>query len=387
MSNDDIRKYLDVLQKGNTKVLNEDGYPDVDDPDTGRETKVEVEFKDNDQIEVEVYAQGVDELKRLMDLAGVFHKDKQDGEMTPISGDQVGGPDDVPGLAPDVAPVVDPMVGPSDDSMVEPASEPMAGDDMGLDVEPEALPTGGPEVPVDIEPEVDTGPELDFDLSTESKEADEEPIEEDETEAEALEEVDAASVGTRHDYGHPNPNLGQEGYDLDAFAFSGNASKPVRFVPARSGDNPMVDSESHKGLREYIEEIAQEKKEISEVNPEKIDAITAVVTKNLPPQEKRRYDAAAKKYQQDVERKPGEVEDKNAEQVAADIAASDEAELSDPAKKRVSDEASKLGAEFDEGERKRRYSFKQDILPFQGLTGVQRVRRAALRKSRSALRK
>ena len=377
MSTEDIKRYIKVL-KETKSPLNEDC--DCDDVVNPNETKVEVEFKDNDQIEVEVKATGVDELKRLMDLAGVFHKDKQAtaGQMTHISGPEVGGPDNLP-VPVEPAPVDAEVPGAA---ATDTDMEPEAGVEPEIGVEPEALPTGGPNVPAEVNPEDDTeAPEMDFDMDMASED---EMFEDDDFEG--LDEADEASAGKRFDYGEPNPNLGQESYDIEAASFSGGASKPVRFVPARSGDNPMVDAIDQKGLREYIEEITQEKKEISEVNPQKIDTIAKTVSQNLPQAEQQRIKTAAANMAQKAKMKPMQFKDKNAQQVALDIAASDEANLSDPEQQKILRTASTLGKEFDEGRRKRTWTFRQEALPFQGLTGVQRVRRAALRRSKSTLR-
>ena len=90
----DVRKTLKLLRDiENSKetlieaVFIEDGPLDDDPAMMGPETRVEVSFKDGDDIEVEVYAQGNEELKRLMDLAGIFHKDKQSGMITPPGAD------------------------------------------------------------------------------------------------------------------------------------------------------------------------------------------------------------------------------------------------------------------------------------------------------------
>lgn len=200
--------------------------PMDDAPTSGPETKVEVTMKDGDEVEVEVYAQQGDELSRLMQLAGQFHKDKQGGTLAepPV----------------DAAPVdMTPDMGMEPDMGMDMPVEP----DMGMDIPPE----GGPDVPTgsemdDMELGMDDAPEVDFAMG------DEEPM--------PMEE----NVTKKHDFGYPNPMQGQEEYELKAYGFQGGASKPVRFVPARSGDNPMVDTSDRKGLREYVSEIESGKK-------------------------------------------------------------------------------------------------------------------------------
>ena len=66
----------------------------------------------------------------------------------------------------------------------------------------------------------------------------------------------------RHDYGYPDPDLGQKDYKLNAFDFSSGATKPVRFVPARSGDNAMVDNSNAKSLQTYMQEVDEGKKKV-----------------------------------------------------------------------------------------------------------------------------
>jgi len=229
----DIRKYLNVIQEHGPLAPGafEDPMaapdPTMDDPmddapTTGPETKIEVTMKDGEEVEVEVYAQQGDELKRLMDLAGMFHKDKQSGTL----GDDMGA--DMAhgmGAGTDIVPV-----------------EPMDG---GVS---EIPPVGGPDVPVgaDMGMEPDMGmdsPEMDFAMDDGSDEM-------------MYEETNTK----KYDYGYPNPEIGQEEYKLKAFDFSGGASKPVRTVPARSGDNPMVNMSDKRTLRSYMQEVTDSKK-------------------------------------------------------------------------------------------------------------------------------
>ena len=257
----------------------------------------------------------------------------------------------------------------------------MGSSDMSTEV-PEIPPTGGPDVPSDVpmdSPDIeDEMPELDFDMSNEEAEAD-------------LEEGEETAAGKRFDYGSPNPNLGQEKYSIDAHNFSGGAAKPVRFIPARSGDNAMVDSIGHKGLREYVEEITLEKKDLKELDPAKIGELVAtVVPKTLSPIKRREIEKAGDELEKKAKSNPGEVVGKNAEQVIGVITGEEnvqQAGLAEPDKDKIRANVDDLGTEFDEGERKRRYSFKQSVLPFQGLTGVQRISRNAIRHSKKSLRR
>lgn len=247
----DIRKYLNVLQEGGPLApgVFDDPMsapavdPAMDDPmddapTTGPETKIEVTMKDGDEVEVEVYAQQGDELKRIMDLAGMFHKDKQSGTL----GAEMG-----------AEPALDAGLPMSSDPAMDMGAAMMAPDmEPDMDMEPEMSeipPMGGPDVPVgadmapDMAPDMDVAPEVDFSMD-------------DEMGDDVYEETNPK----RHDFGYPNPELGQEEYELKAFDFSGGASKPVRHVPARSGDNPMVDMSNKRSLQSYIQEVDDSKK-------------------------------------------------------------------------------------------------------------------------------
>ena len=133
----DVRKTLKLLREIEDskeilkeEVLIEDGPLDVDPVSMGPETRVEVSFKDGDDVEVEVYAQGNEELKRLMDLAGIFHKDKQSGMINPP----------IPDMAPD-AMSVEPAP-----TMDLGAPDIVAPDAMGMEPDPMAD-LGAPEGP------------------------------------------------------------------------------------------------------------------------------------------------------------------------------------------------------------------------------------------------
>lgn len=263
---DNMRKYLNVLAEDGPLAPGafvdpmaavdpamDDPMDDV--PTSGPETKIEVTMKDGDEVEVEVYAQQGAELNRLMDLAGMFHKDKQSGMLD--SG--AAAPDMTPDadMAPiDIVPDMDSMAPDTTMSPTDDDYEMNYGDEMS-DIPPE----GGPDVPVgadmdDIALDMDDAPEMDFDIS-------DDPMYEDDTK--------------RNDFGYPNPMAGQEEYELKAFDFSGSASKPVRFVPARSGDNPMIDMSNKKSLMTYMKEIDDSKKKVLNelANDEKADDTVA----------------------------------------------------------------------------------------------------------------
>ena len=119
---------------------------DFDDAAPGVETKVEVTFKDDNHVDVNVHTDGGDELNRLMDLAGVFHSGKGRHEVST---------DDMP-------------------AVVEPTAEPSADymDDMPtIDMDPspegeiEFAPDmdGGVEDNALVDPEVLDAPEMSFD--------------------------------------------------------------------------------------------------------------------------------------------------------------------------------------------------------------------------------
>ncbi len=402
--------------KSSSKVLTEDFNDDID-VSAGPTTKVEIEFTGPEAAEVEVYATGMEEVQRLVDLAGIFHKEKA-GSMG-MDVDSVGAIDIPAGpvsMDPDMgadpmgmndpmsdpmgidAPIDDPMG--MDDPMADPMGmdapiddptdlpitpgmdspdlggmdDPMA-DPMGMD-----MPDGGLDVPAGDMGDMDTidapgtpndAPELDFGVDMEP-------------EVEGIEES-----GERHDYGNPAENLGQERFHMDAYNFAGTASKPVRSIPARSGDNPMIDP-SKKGLKEYMADLVEEmeKKGLSEdIKP---DDVEEFIAKTFDPAGKDATTAGHIEHAaEELSKDPRELEDKTPEQIAA-LVVSDEkvaqggglnqAERSDMEK-----DVDKFGDEFDEG--RRNYSFKQQVLPFQGLTGTQRLHRNALRRVKSSFRK
>jgi len=136
----DLRKSLKILREQEASgekiireaVFIEDGPLDVDPATVGPETRVEVSFKDGDDVEVEVYAQGNEELKRLMDLAGIFHKDKQSGIISPP----------VPDMAPDAmsvepAPTMD--LGAPDAMAPDMGPDTVAPDAMAPELDPGAM--------------------------------------------------------------------------------------------------------------------------------------------------------------------------------------------------------------------------------------------------------
>ena len=139
----DIRKYLNVIKEGGPLApgVFDDPMaapavdPTANDPmddaaSTGPETKIEVTMKDGEEVEVEVYAQQGDELKRLMDLAGMFHKDKQSGT---LGGDM--GADMAPdmGAGTDIIPI-EPMDGGVSDIPPDGGTDVPVGADMAPDM-------------------------------------------------------------------------------------------------------------------------------------------------------------------------------------------------------------------------------------------------------------
>lgn len=412
----DLRKSLNILRemedpKGvfNEAVFIEDGPLDVDPMSTGPETRVEVSFKDGDNIEVEVYAQGNEELKRLMDLAGIFHKDKQSGMIAPPPGTDMA-PDamsvepaptmdlgaqdivdpDTMGMEPD--PMADPMadMGAPDEldpgAMMAPMDNepvgagPVVGDD-GMDSMGSPMDMPGVDVPTDTPADMDDemGDEMDFEI----------PVTDDiDVFEKELEEGENVIAGKKHDYGFPNPNLGQEPYELKAHDFVGGAGKPVRFVPARSGDNAMVDishSRKGRGLKEYIADVEAQKKNLNEL----IDPETE--TKLLKIQQAYDDHTTNVVVRRTIDNKIDDmVKDPQLSQMTSrDMSADLDDELSKRGTRLSEPEADKLDDEIDAfDEAKRRYSFKQNILPFQGLSGVQRMKRnAAKAASRSIKRR
>lgn len=422
----DLRKSLKILRdQENSKelfkeaVFIEDGPLDVDPTSMGPETRVEVSFKDDDNIEVEVYAQGNEELKRLMDLAGIFHKDKQSGMISPPVSDMapdamsiepaptmdLGAPEvvspDTMGMEPDPMADLGAPEGPGTEldpgTMMAPIdNEPvgagaLAGpdgmDSMGspIDMPGVDVPADTPaDMPDDMGDDMDASDEMDFEIPV----TDDLDVFEDE-----LEEGENVLAGKKHDYGFPNPNLGQEPYELTAHDFVGGAGKPVRFVPARSGDNAMVDV-SHqrkgKGLREYISDVETQKKNINEVDPAKFGELVAKATpKNLSAPKLQAIERTADDFERDYAANPAEIKDLNPAQAMELVTSDDEVQrvgFSIADDKAVNDIVNDVEDEFDEAT-KRRYSFKQNILPFQGLTGVQRMKRTAAKAASRSLKR
>ncbi len=434
----DLRKSLKILrdlEASEKEILEEavfieDGPLDVDPPSMGPETRVEVSFKDGDDIEVEVYAQGNEELKRLMDLAGIFHKDKQSGMVSPpvsdmapdamsvepaptmdlgapeiVAPDAMGMEPDAMGMEPDAmgmepdpmadlgapegpGPELDPgaMMAPMDNEPV--GAGPLAGPD-GMDSMGSPIDMPGVDVPADTPANMDTpddmgaSDEMDFEIPV----TDDIDVLEDE-----LEEGENVLAGKKHDYGFPNPNLGQEPYELKAHDFVGGAGKPVRFVPVRSGDNAMVDvshQRTGKRLKEYISDVEGQKKNLNEVEPEQFGELVAKATpRNLSGPKLRAIEKTSDKLKKDYASNPAAIQKLNPAQAMQLVTSDDEVVrvgFSDADDKAVSDIVDRVENEFEEG--KRRFSFKQNILPFQGLTGVQRMKRTAAKAASRALKR
>jgi len=207
-----------------------------------------------------------------------------------------------------------------------------------------------------------------------------------------LEEGENVLAGKKHDYGFPNPNLGQEPYELTAHDFVGGAGKPVRFVPARSGDNAMVDvshQRKDKSLKEYISDVEGQKKNLNEVEPEKFGELVAKATpKNLSGPKLRAIERTADELERDYASDPASIKTLNPAQAMKLVTSDDEVVrvgFSDADDRAVSDIVDRVEDEFEEG--KRRFSFKQNILPFQGLTGVQRMKRTAAKAASRAIKR
>lgn len=413
----DVRKSLKILrdlEASEKEILEEsvfieDGPLDVDPLSTGPETRVEVSFKDGDNIEVEVYAQGNEELKRLMDLAGIFHKDKQSGMISPPVSDMapdamsvepaptmdLGAPDAMaPDMGADMGAELDPgaMMAPMDNEPV--GAGPLAGPD-GMDSMGSPMDMPGVDVPADTPADMDA--DMDADMGDEMGASDEMDFEIPVTDdldvfEDDLEEGENVLAGKKHDYGFPNPNLGQEPYELTAHDFVGGAGKPVRFVPARSGDNAMVDV-SHqrkgKGLREYISDVEGQKKNLNEVEPEKFGELVAKATpRNLSSPKLRAIEKTADELERDYASDPASIQKLNPAQAMELVTSDDEVQrvgFSNADDKAVGDIVGNIEDEFDEA--KRRFSFKQNILPFQGLTGIQRMKRTAAKAASRALKR
>lgn len=353
-----------------------------------------------------------DTMLRILDLAGIARPaavaaPMMDPMAAPMGGDAglpapVGDPmggmmgpdempstvDSVPGIGGDLGGGMEPELDAAPDMGMEPGADdidadpaPMVGDvaddlvgDMGDD--------GSVFEPVDS-PE-DDSMEIDFEtdpeMEMESAEEDEDPIEEGE----------AQQLARRYDHGNMNANIGQEPYRMDAHSFSGSAKKPVRFVPARSGDNPLVDPK--KGLKAYMEAIEAERS-LSEIEVDDLDNIVAKIdTKN---------NATAKRTVQDIASKmardPISIKKDSPETILTtvrDQAKTKGVDLAKPIndlttklKKNPNDPAiADITNEDDLEEKRRNYSFRQTIMPFQGLTGAQRVSRAAIKLAKSRLR-
>ena len=434
----DLRKSLKILrdlEASEKEILEEavfieDGPLDVDPLSMGPETRVEVSFKDGDNIEVEVYAQGNEELKRLMDLAGIFHKDKQSGMVSPpvsdmapdamsvepaptmdlgepeiVAPDAMGMEPDPMGMEPDPmadlgasGPELDPatMMAPTDNEPVGagPLADPDGMDSMGSPIDMPGVDVPA-DTPADMTPDMDAdmAPDMGDEMGASDEMDFEIPVTDDlDVFEDDLEEGENVLAGKKHDYGFPNPNLGQEPYELTAHDFVGGAGKPVRFVPARSGDNAMVDvshQRAGKGLKEYISDVEGQKKNLNEVEPEKFGELVAKATpKTLSSPKLRAIQSTADELERDYASNPSAIQDLNPAQAMKLITSDDEVTrvgFSDADDKAVDDIVAKVGKEFEEG--KRRFSFKQNILPFQGLTGVQRMKRTAAKAASRAIKR
>ncbi|KKN03498.1 hypothetical protein LCGC14_1107100 [marine sediment metagenome] len=435
----DLRKSLKILrdlEASEKEILEEavfieDGPLDVDPLSMGPETRVEVSFKDGDNIEVEVYAQGNEELKRLMDLAGIFHKDKQSGMVSPpvsdmapdamsvepaptmdlgepeiVAPDAMGMEPDPMGMEPDPmadlgasGPELDPatMMAPTDNEPVGagPLADPDGMDSMGSPIDMPGVDVPA-DTPADMTPDMDAdmAPDMGDEMGASDEMDFEIPVTDDlDVFEDDLEEGENVLAGKKHDYGFPNPNLGQEPYELTAHDFVGGAGKPVRFVPARSGDNAMVDV-SHqrkgKGLREYISDVEIQKKNLNEVDPAKFGELVAkAIPRNLSAPKLQAIEKTADELERDYASNPAAIRDINPAQAMELVTSDDEVQrvgFSNADDRAVNDIVGDIEDEFDEAT-KRRYSFKQNILPFQGLTGIQRMKRTAAKAASRSIKR
>jgi len=271
MSNsNDMRNLMNVISEDGplapgafTDPMNAMPEPTMDDPmddiaSSGPETKIEVTMKDGDEVEVEVYAKQGEELSRIMDLAGMLHKEKQTGALgAPDMGmepdmapDMAVAPDMAPdmGMEPDMAPdaAVAPDMAP--DMSMEPEMSP-TDDDFDINYGDGASNMDGVDDIGDISLGMDDSPEMDFDIADDVG-----PI------SDPNDDMYEDNV-KKHDFGYPNPMQGQEEYELTAFNHAGGATKPVRIVPANSGDNALSDT-PRKGLAEYINDVGSSKKKV-----------------------------------------------------------------------------------------------------------------------------
>jgi len=178
---------------------------------------------------------------------------------------------------------------------------------------------------------------------------------------------------------------------MDAYNFAGGASKPVRQIPARSGDNPMVDPASKKGLKEYMAELVEEleKKDLNEFDlKNKGDALKQAVGAVLPADKARGFGNATDDLQNLDPQGDEKTDDLETQGVTDLISGKMDIGLTKPEQDAINKRLSTLDDQGDElMDAKRNYSFKQSVLPFQGLTGTQRLHRNALRRAKSSYRK
>lgn len=444
---DDIKKSLLILEgkeiSSNEKVALKEH--DLSDVASESDTKVEVLFKDNDEIEVEVYAKGAEELNRLMDLAGMFHREKQasassdmgpDLNMDPVNTSSeladptidIGTDLDM-GSALNMDPVdTDVDLGSSDsdlDTDIDigseldiPVENPLATQSMDVDFEMGEdrineydtklqgligksikTKTGMIGSITDVLEPDETGNEAQLFVKWESGQDARYPLSAikdvmDEDTNNSINETlldegtaERAKSGKRHDYGHPNPLLGEEPFDLDAHNFAGHASKQVRYVPSGSGDNAMDDPSNPKassirvkGLKEYIEEV--ENQNLDETSPpdEVLGAAKANIALNLNPATQKKIEIATDELGQ----KPG-IANLDSEEMVDDVASGLTPRDADALKKGY--DAAKASGDIEEARYRYDYSFRNSVLPFQGLSGEQRVKRGAIRAAKNGIKK
>ena len=414
--NRDLRRYKDIISESTLREFPDpmpamadpvanvvDDAMDGDDEAQGPVTKIEVTMKDGDDVEVEVYAEQGDELKRLMDLAGVFHKEKQSGTLSaPDMADPLGTPG-IPGGPMDTPPM-DPMGGVDapgmDDSGLPGDDVAIMSPDIGDEVPDGAVPAmdpdmddmppvGGPDVPADpmAGPEDnlpalpdrgddmgdEMGDEIDFSVSGP----------EEESRMYEEEDEDLEESGKRFDYGHTNPLQGHEPCDLEAYKFSGHANKPVRQIPARSGDNPMIDRSKATRLQAYMEEIETEKKSVSEVEDVEVDAISSKISgsSTMTPQQQKELE----KKKEEIKKDPN-LKHKDAESVAVELQPGNLTTTQKMALDKTEKDLENGLEEDDLEEKRRRYSFAMRALPTYGLTPSDRMKKSAMKAARRGLR-
>lgn len=338
-----------------------------------------------------------DTMLRILDLAGIARPSAPDSTM----GDRHGSVDNLPVPMDDLGGMQTPAEMPSTVDPLPGLGDTMdAGADLGseIDVEPELNTEPGAD-------EIDTDPTMisqngedsvfepvdaDFDDS-ENMEIDFE-VDPDTKKVPAVAEAEKQAPAKRYDHGNLDANMGQQPYRMDAHNFSGSAKKPVRFVPARSGDNPLVDPK--KGLKAYMEDIETERNAVLED-----DAASNLMVKTLqgiknPADQKNMLDTLT-----DLEKDDSMDKLDPATKLSVAARSTGNAQLSrlvnrelnkpdvknDLKKLETTDLDDEFLADEDLEERRRNYSFKQTIMPFQGLTGAQRISRAATKAAKRRL--